>query len=330
MRIKSITATALALSLFMPSTAVWAAERSTSTDTTVTSGEGFDEFLSDEDRAELAQADVPVVEPSGPVLTAGEVAGALDAFAPGDEKPVLGVETDTAALAVTTDTGLVIELPKTAAEDIRLKDPLGYSMSLELPVAAEGSGPASQRKPADATTATAADDAAAATATATADAAAEPTVPGLEGKQLRLKGRNGVVAPSPTPASEDATSIAGDAQAKVAADGTVIYQEHGDASAVAAQVLNDDSVRMAVVIPDAAAPRSFDVKLNIGDYMAPALQPDGRVLIMRLLQTDDPNTEDVVEPDVWETVFEMRSPWAKDANGKDVKTWYTLEGTTLT
>ena len=77
------------------------------------------------------------------------------------------------------------------------------------------------------------------------------------------------------------------------------------------------------------APRSFEVPLHMPEFMAPALQPDGRVLIMALLARDDLMTADVDE-ELWEVEFEMAAPWAKDAHGNNVTTWYTLDGTTLT
>lgn len=123
--------------------------------------------------------------------------------------------------------------------------------------------------------------------------------------------------------------IADGAVANVQDDGTVVYDGGSDAGAVAGQVLSDGSVRLAVTIPDENAPRSFAVPMTMPEFMTPSLQPDGRVLILTLVDTDNPYST-VVEPDVWEIVYEMPPPWAKDANGADVKTWYTMDGTVLT
>jgi len=106
---------------------------------------------------------------------------------------------------------------------------------------------------------------------------------------------------------------AGAQQGHRVADGVVAYPSNqGFANAV--QSSQDGSVRMLTVIDSREAPQNYDYKLNM---------PDGRIELL-------PNGGAIVLDRDGKPISFVDPAWAKDANGKPVRTWYTTNGTTLT
>ena len=98
------------------------------------------------------------------------------------------------------------------------------------------------------------------------------------------------------------------------APGVVAY-DSGNGSSNAVQANDDGSVRMLTVIDNPDAPTTYDYKVNVPDGGSVTLTPDGGALILD--GTGQPITS-------------VSSPWAKDAVGKQVKTYFTTDGQTLT
>ncbi len=98
------------------------------------------------------------------------------------------------------------------------------------------------------------------------------------------------------------------------APGVIAYSS-SDGSANAVQANTDGSVRMLTVIDNAKASRTYDYKITVPDGGRVALTSDGGAVIL----------------DVGNNVLaHVNAPWAKDARGKAVKTWFTTDGVTLT
>jgi hypothetical protein len=105
--------------------------------------------------------------------------------------------------------------------------------------------------------------------------------------------------------SSDATTVA---------NGVVAYNaNNGSANAVQAE--NDGSVRMLTVIDNPNAPTTYDYKISV---------PNGGHIQL----TKDQGA--VVLSDNGEVISYVQSPWAKDAKGKKIRTWFTTDGLTLT
>lgn len=100
------------------------------------------------------------------------------------------------------------------------------------------------------------------------------------------------------------------ATAATAQDGTVVYQGDGS-SDVAVQVLDTNSVRVQTIINDSSAPDAYSYELGEGATLA--VGEDG---VYYAIQVDG-------------SFAEIQKPWAKDAAGNDVPTWYELDGDTL-
>lgn len=105
---------------------------------------------------------------------------------------------------------------------------------------------------------------------------------------------------------------AGDA--KQVAPGTVAYPAN-DGSANAVQATEDGGVRMLTVIDNPSALTSYDYKVTVPG--------GGRIEITELGGA-------VVLNAANEVVAMVDAPWAKDANGTPVKTYFTTDGLTLT
>ncbi|MDN4614151.1 DUF2599 domain-containing protein [Leifsonia sp. F6_8S_P_1B] len=102
---------------------------------------------------------------------------------------------------------------------------------------------------------------------------------------------------------------------EVADDGTVVYRaDPGSGVDVAAQVVEDGSVRIQTVIDSASAPHEFTYPLDL---------PEGAVLSM----TADGGV--VATAPGGDFLLGIRPPWAKDAEGRDVPTSYRLDGDSL-
>jgi hypothetical protein len=108
--------------------------------------------------------------------------------------------------------------------------------------------------------------------------------------------------------------LSGDASDAHVLNGTAIYQDPQQQTAVAVQPLQDGSVRALVTIADASAP---------SEYRFPLALPAGEVL-----EAEDDGSVEVVAPD-GTTVAAIAPAWAKDADGKALPSAYRIEGTTL-
>lgn len=100
--------------------------------------------------------------------------------------------------------------------------------------------------------------------------------------------------------------------AEVLGDGTLAYPGGDSASAVA---VTEHGVQMLTTIANEGASSTFayEVELNEGESLE--LVPSGAA---------------VVVDSAGETVLAFGEPWASDADGKEVETWYEVDGSTLT
>ncbi|MBY6687498.1 hypothetical protein HQ305_19890 [Rhodococcus sp. BP-149] len=87
---------------------------------------------------------------------------------------------------------------------------------------------------------------------------------------------------------------------------------------VVSEAVGPSEVRQAIVIPNAEAPTSYAFDLSIPDGLSTRLAADGAVEIFATAEGAD-----VI-------AGRVAPPWAKDANGVDVPTKYSLDGTTIT
>jgi hypothetical protein len=94
---------------------------------------------------------------------------------------------------------------------------------------------------------------------------------------------------------------------------TTVYGEPDDAFTTATQVL-DDGVRSLVVIDEAAAPTAYDYEFS-GAVADLALDEDGGVVLFNA---------------AGDGVGHVAAPWARDVNGREIPTWFVIDGTTLT
>lgn len=99
----------------------------------------------------------------------------------------------------------------------------------------------------------------------------------------------------------------------VASDGTVVYEATDGGSDVAVQVVEDGSVRVHTIIPDAGAPTEYTYQLDVPASATLELLDDGAVAIW----------------DGGEWLGGVAAPWATDAAGRPVPTSYRLEGTAV-
>lgn len=103
----------------------------------------------------------------------------------------------------------------------------------------------------------------------------------------------------------------------VASDGTVVFEQDGDGAHAAVQVLDDGSLRLQTVLDSPEAPSTYTY--DYGDGIELSLSDDGSVEIV-----------DATTDGVWTVVGHIDAPWATDADGADVPTHYTVDGSTLT
>lgn len=101
------------------------------------------------------------------------------------------------------------------------------------------------------------------------------------------------------------------ADAVISPDGAATY-DHGDGSASVVLVNPDSSVRIASVLDGEESPTQIDYNY------------DG----LRLVQFDDGGVVGYDENGALAVTVAI--PWALDANGVSVDTWYTVDGSTLT
>ncbi len=105
------------------------------------------------------------------------------------------------------------------------------------------------------------------------------------------------------------------ADAETASDGSVVYEAKGNSAGAVVQTLDDGTVRLHTIIPNASAPHRFTY--SFGDSMKPMLMENGMIGL-----SSEFDGGAVV-------VATIDAPWAVDAKGNAVKTSYSVEGATL-
>ena len=108
--------------------------------------------------------------------------------------------------------------------------------------------------------------------------------------------------------------LEGAKEGKVIAKGVVAYASESDFSNTV-QANNDGSVRMTTIIDNPDAPTEYEYKVDLPTGGKIELQSDGSAVLY-----DNSNT----------AISIISKPWAKDATGKEVKTWFSTDGLTLT
>ncbi|HEY5806133.1 MAG TPA: hypothetical protein VIS56_01975 [Candidatus Saccharimonadales bacterium] len=101
--------------------------------------------------------------------------------------------------------------------------------------------------------------------------------------------------------------------AKAVAPGVVAY-DSGNGSANAVQANEDGSVRMLTIIDNPQAPTEYSYKVTVPEGGRIELTEDGGAAVF------DVNNE---------LITAVGTPWAKDANGAPVNTWFTIDGQNL-
>jgi hypothetical protein len=98
------------------------------------------------------------------------------------------------------------------------------------------------------------------------------------------------------------------------APGVVAYASN-DGSANAVQATEDGGVRMLTVIDNPNAPTKYDYKISVPEGGTIQIIQDGSAIVL------DANGQ---------VLATVATPWAKDARGKQIRTWFTTDDTTLT
>jgi hypothetical protein len=101
--------------------------------------------------------------------------------------------------------------------------------------------------------------------------------------------------------------------AKQVAPGVVAY-DSGNGSANAVQANEDGSVRMLTIIDNPSAPTEYRYVFDVANGSL-TFSEDGGVFAL---------------DEEGQIVGALESPWAKDANGEALPTWYTVDGLVLT
>ena len=116
-------------------------------------------------------------------------------------------------------------------------------------------------------------------------------------------------------------SVDDSAEGILTESGTVVYVDDNSDYSVSAQML-ENGVRSLVTINDVEAGNEFSFDFDL---------PKGYSFELG----DDLASRDSISDSIWivndegDIVGEICAPWAKDANGNDVNTYYKLEGNTL-
>lgn len=95
----------------------------------------------------------------------------------------------------------------------------------------------------------------------------------------------------------------------------VVGYSSSDGSANAVQANEDGSVRMLTVIDNPNAPTQYDYKVNVPNGGTEGIRETGGA---------------EVKDKAGEVISFVGAPWAKDATGKAISTWFTTDGQTLT
>ncbi|SDR79479.1 hypothetical protein SAMN04489860_0074 [Paraoerskovia marina] len=102
----------------------------------------------------------------------------------------------------------------------------------------------------------------------------------------------------------------------VADDGSIVYEDNGADAHAAVQALDDGGVRLQTVLEGPDAPQTYTY--DFASDVFPIVLEDGSVELVA-----------GVAEGARMSVGQFDAPWAKDANGSDVETWYTAEGNSL-
>ena len=102
-------------------------------------------------------------------------------------------------------------------------------------------------------------------------------------------------------------------EGEIVAKGVVAYTSESDFSNTV-QANNDGSVRMTTIIDNPNAPTEYEYKVELEHGGKIELQSDGSAIVYNNKQ---------------EPISIIAKPWAKDAEGKEVKTWFSTDGLTL-
>ncbi|MEY3471237.1 MAG: hypothetical protein RLZZ223_587 [Candidatus Parcubacteria bacterium] len=102
-------------------------------------------------------------------------------------------------------------------------------------------------------------------------------------------------------------------EGEIVAKGVVAYASESDFSNTV-QANNDGSVRMTTIIDNPNAPTEYEYKVELEHGGKIEIQTDGGAIVYNNKQ---------------EPISIIAKPWAKDAEGKEVKTWFSTDGLTL-
>lgn len=102
-------------------------------------------------------------------------------------------------------------------------------------------------------------------------------------------------------------------EGEIIAKGVIAYTSESDFSNTV-QANNDGSVRMTTIIDNPNAPTEYEYKVDLPTGGKIELQSDGSAVLYNNKQ---------------EPISIIAKPWAKDATGKEVKTWFATDGLTL-
>ncbi|MBN1174207.1 MAG: hypothetical protein JXA67_18695 [Micromonosporaceae bacterium] len=100
-----------------------------------------------------------------------------------------------------------------------------------------------------------------------------------------------------------------------AADGTIVYR--GRKVSTSVQVLVEGNVRAAVTLHERGAPTDHPFTFELPAGYSLRLSPDDGGV-------------DIVAADNAFVIGRVGAPWAKDATGRALRTWYTVDGATVT
>lgn len=117
-------------------------------------------------------------------------------------------------------------------------------------------------------------------------------------------------------------------------DNKVVYSGKDAKADVVVEAI-DGGVRQVINIKSSDAPSSYDFPIELTSEEKLVLNEDGSAMVTKPLITEEKNTipKDLprgVKIPNFSTKLYIAKPWAKDANGKDLKTNYTINGNTLT
>lgn len=108
------------------------------------------------------------------------------------------------------------------------------------------------------------------------------------------------------------------------ADGSAAALSAPATAAVTTQVLSEGSARAILVIENLSQPPSYEFDLDLPPGVVPELQLDGSVEFVLAEDGSAPATTG--GPQIEFDLGGLAAPWAFDAKGKPVDTYYVLEG----